>query len=1013
YSFLPVNLYTGRIDVNVPIYTIKQGTIEYPISLNYQGGGIKVDQRASNIGLGWSMTQTVITRKIQGGNDLNDYSNRTSEINSDLWIREVEGSWSGYGKTGYFKQSSEGVKLTNFDGIVKKVDFFPDIYNFYSPEFNTSFYFENINTPIEINYQQTKIVPNQPSFQTFNYMKNSGFPNHPTKDIYGFTLTSDNGIKYILNDYTVSYNDVMTSWGTGEHVLPEVSSWLVSRIEDPATNSKIFFQYEEYDADIPSPIYGEHPTYPFSFSYIKMPPNNQNCQYNATFYQDFPGNQSPYYNKVRQRKIRQKRLKKIIFDLGEVEFLYDTVNRLDEYKEKALKNIIIKDYNGKVLFNYQLTHDYFQSNCPNEYSYPQDCKRLKLSNVKNIIGDYTGSYNFSYYEELSLPKINSSASDFLGYFNNSPEVNIESMLPIPKLYFYPNKDEYSVLPFLVPNQNYHIVNQNSIVDKTPNNHSKSWSLKKVTYPTGGSTEFEYESGDFNFWGQNIKGGGARIKSQSLFDNNGTLLQTLNYEYKDSQGNSSGTLHRVPFYGLPAYHLFNSYYQENGDGSVTLLTDYNGLPNWDADNLGETFLTFQNDRSEEDITNGGYVGYKYIKEYEVGNGYTNYEYTSNLDFPDKLLRTERILPIHINTTNYNTCIGSFLQTNSALGYSLYTDYSLFRGKLKNKKTYNQNNLIVQEIINTYQNYNYDFKQFIGIDEYTNYLGDLSLFFSTLKDYRSENYLLTNTINNQYSLTGTNPISESKTLTYNGANNLIRTSSLEINNQEHIHNIYSYPEASSNDPTIQQLVQQNRKSTVLQQSTEKNMVPVSTTKVEFKNNQSTNYLTLPSKLLYNKSQELMKTDIEYLEYDNKGNVIRYKEKNGTNTYIIMGYKKQYPLMIISGGTEDYYYYYDDLSQAVNVGTGYSFQYLQTLSDSENSQSEEMVLISIMKTIQNWLSLNRNTLVEFYTYDPLVGITSETFSNGITIFYIYDNNGRVIQLTDEQGNILKKVDYNYKQP
>lgn len=830
YSFLPVDLYTGRIDVSIPIYTIKQGNITYPISLNYHGGGIKVDERSSNVGLGWSMTQTVITRKIQGGNDLNDYANRNNDISSNLQHRENQGSWSGHGKVGYFKQSLNGNKLKSQDGIVHKVDFFPDIYNFYSPEFNTSFYFKgNIHTPIELNYQQTKIVPNQPQYLTFNYMKNSGFPNHPTKDIYGFMITSDKGIKYSFNDYTVNYTDVMSSWGTGEHVLPEVSSWLVSRIDDPSINTNIIFQYEEYDADISNS--GVNPTYPFNFSYIKMPLIGADCMYNATFYDDSGIGIQPYYNKVRQRKIVQKRLKKITFDLGEVEFVYATNSRVDEYKEKALKSIIVRDYNGKIIHNFQLTHGEFQSNCAGSYPYPQDCKRLKLTKVKDIVSENVGSYNLSYFEEMNLPKINSNSADYLGYFNNSAEVNIQSMLPVPKLYFYPNKDEYSVLPFFVPGQNHHVVNQNSVVDKTANDYSKVWSLKKITYPTGGASEFHYESGEFNFWGQNIKGGGARIKSQKLYDNTNVLIQTLNYEYKDAQGNSSGTLHRTPYYGLPAYKLFSSYYQEEQDGSYTLISNYNGLPNWNSDNLGETFLTFQNSRADEDITNGGYVGYKSVKVYEIGNGYTINEYTSNIDFPDKLLRTDRILPSHCEG-NPNTCIGTFLQTNSALGFSLYSDFSTFRGKLKNKKTYNQANQLLHEVVNTFENFNYKFDAFLGIDEYTNYQENFTVFFTSKKEYRSENYLLTKTENTKYSLTGVNPITEIKFLNYNGINNLVRRSEVIINNQDHIYNYYTYPESSSTIPVIQQLIQQNRRNIILQKTIDHNTDQVSTNLVEFK-------------------------------------------------------------------------------------------------------------------------------------------------------------------------------------
>lgn len=81
------------------------------------------------------------------------------------------------------------------------------------------------------------------------------------------------------------------------------------------------------------------------------------------------------------------------------------------------------------------------------------------------------------------------------------------------------------------------------------NDTRIFTLKSITYPTGGKTEFQYELHDyskqFNIQKntvENINGlaGGLRIKVLSNYDTDGSLLYSKNYSYKQMIGGSTSS-----------------------------------------------------------------------------------------------------------------------------------------------------------------------------------------------------------------------------------------------------------------------------------------------------------------------------------------------------------------------------------------------------------------------------------------------------------------------------------------
>lgn len=67
YGEYPVNYSNGIPDITISLYEIRSGDLRIPINLSYQGGGIKVSQEATWVGLGWDLSYGgQLTRVVNG-----------------------------------------------------------------------------------------------------------------------------------------------------------------------------------------------------------------------------------------------------------------------------------------------------------------------------------------------------------------------------------------------------------------------------------------------------------------------------------------------------------------------------------------------------------------------------------------------------------------------------------------------------------------------------------------------------------------------------------------------------------------------------------------------------------------------------------------------------------------------------------------------------------------------------------------------------------------------------------
>ena len=54
-NHIPTNEYTGRAELNIPLYEITSGDITIPISISYNSSGVKVNDIPSSVGSNWAL----------------------------------------------------------------------------------------------------------------------------------------------------------------------------------------------------------------------------------------------------------------------------------------------------------------------------------------------------------------------------------------------------------------------------------------------------------------------------------------------------------------------------------------------------------------------------------------------------------------------------------------------------------------------------------------------------------------------------------------------------------------------------------------------------------------------------------------------------------------------------------------------------------------------------------------------------------------------------------------------
>ncbi|WP_445432319.1 hypothetical protein [Chryseobacterium indoltheticum] len=1034
-DFIPTNLYTGRVDINLPLFEIQSGDIKVPISLKYNSSGIKVEEEAANVGLGWVLQTggnvTKMTRDI-------DDNERT--IKSLYTYSPINGQPTSYPQGSIQIAFGSLVKPTDisipYDNIRFTTDGLQDLFFCSAPGLTSKFIFNRENNNISIrdienpanivtttgytNFGQelnqynsllwfgyNRIFPKltqapylpdlvNNDFTSNNYLKLKNM----SKGYDSFTVNNEFGTKYFFKTYDVDiscpqWTEIMiplANTNTMHTVLRQYieeaykinkSTWHLDKIMDSNGNNVIF----EYQKFTNSYIDKNLDFSSFKEENINIPQLSTQTEVNAFLNSEYT---TSYTTKDQEKSVHTlsaifNYIKKIKWNKGEIEFNYDHL-RLDANNKFALSEIIIKDLNGNLVKKYVFNYEYFQSPQISQSTPPHYLKRLKLKSI-DLIGlnnsTISNWYAFKYEENINLPARDSREVDFMGYYNNN---GVDSMpnqslsVTMPKLYFVGGKYQHSITPFPMNNSQ----EFGGSISLTANINSKAGMLSSFKNPTGAINEFTYEPNQFNFYGETIDGGGVRIQKQTIKESNNTVKE-YTYEYLDEDGKASGSINNIP--------KFSDIVKTKHNNKV--LT-----------------LNYLRSKGNIELTDGSYVGYSRIIQRENGKGHIVLKYSSPKDFINLYPSTSSLVDI---------------PKNSSYPSGIFVDQNIKRGKLLENSVYdNLNNILSRDMYSyeerIYREYNNLFKKTF-INSFTVGTSGIS---GTIYNFsipvKENNYLLKSKIEEKYY--NSKIVSQTKNYFYENVNNNFLTKETTINaDNNQYKKVYQYPQDLRHGDQPQQniapyqslpyMISQNMIGIPLITSNFKNNILQNRQQITYEYDPTTTLILPKSSITFAENQTIMTpsngypavsvpnpsyglTNVTYDKYDNRGNIQQYTTKEGIPTAIIWGYHSTQPIAKV---------------------TGISYSVASTLaseiiaaSDADINEGTEQTLIDKLDAFRKSTAL-QNAQVTTYTYDPLIGVTSITPPSGIREIYKYDSANRLESIKDVNGKILKEFLYNYK--
>lgn len=530
YGEMPVSLHTGTGGASIDLAVATGRELSIPIGLSYHAGGIRVKERASRVGLGWSLNAGgVITRSVYGMPDEKSYLKRSANTKQRLL-------------TGNYTNPMQNPDQYLFlDSVMNgTVDTQPDAFFFNIGGKSGRFHLTPEGKPVLEDYESIVI-----SFGT---------------NLEYFSIVDESGTRYEFRQKegstSRSRENYMSAWGIPSEYV--VSAWYLTSITS-TTGEKIELGYRIDESNgnngyISEKSYNEGVKKILTGSSSNLhkivtgyPLRELGSQNDFQYYGQY-GYTSP--NLETETRTASILLDRISYEGGYIKFTYS--GRGDIEFDKKLDMIAIYAWDG-YSYSRLVNRIYFEYDYYTNLSNEQDEYRLRLKGIHTVnnLQQKTQPYLFEY-ERNTLPFFNSLGIDHWGYYNGK-EGNI-TLTPTTT----------------VDGVQYLGGNRGSDFE-----FAKWGILTKITYPSGSSTTFEYEAHK-NSSGT-VLGGGLRIRGIVSKDENNLIAFQKQYEYGDNYCQTP-----LPVYQYAAKQMYT---QIIGNNQPTVMADVVVLTSYDNTVLG--------------------------------------------------------------------------------------------------------------------------------------------------------------------------------------------------------------------------------------------------------------------------------------------------------------------------------------------------------------------------------------------------------------------------------------------